>query len=542
MSTFFVLHSYSTVYLQHFVNAYSLKVFQFGLVDGKTLELSNQIHPFFTKMSSGDWYEHSLAEEEETKQVEKKEVKTKTPTPTKTETPKPVTKKEEKKEEKKVEEKKPVEKQNMKETVFRDVSNLESIMEDKDSPLFSTMKSFEEFKNLKVEILKGIQAKGFNKPSGIQEKTIPLLIETKKNLIAQAQSGCGKTLCFAVGMIQTVDEDLKEPQCICVAPTLELAQQNWTVVSDVAKFLPKITVQALLKGETLETPTKSQIVVGTPGKLEDMIKKKLVSTKNLKLLILDEADQLLDKNSSILLNQVNSIRKFMPKDIRVALFSATYQESMDETDKGGKKDKEVLDFAETFVPNPKEKILIARTELSLEAIVQYGINCKNETDKFKTLENIFRELEISQTMVFVKTLDASRKLYNYLQQAGWTVSLLTGEVEADKRKALIREFEKGNTKVLISTNVLARGIDVRQVTHVINFDAPVEFDKDRNEKPDPDLYLHRIGRTGRFGRSGFAINFIASDKDKAVYAYFEKYFQKKINYLSSDDDLVKVIV
>jgi superfamily II DNA/RNA helicase len=204
------------------------------------------------------------------------------------------------------------------------------------------------------------------------------------------------------------------------------------------------------------------------------------------------------------------------------------------------KDEEMMYFAETFVPLPKEKILI---ELSLEGIVQYGIHCKNETDKNNTVENLLRELEISQTIIFVKTLDASTKLYNYLQQAGWTVPLLTDEVEPDKRKALIREFEKGNTKLLICTSVFARDINVAQVTHVINFDAPVrDRNETGNEKPDPDLYLQRISRTGIFGRSGFAINFIVSDKDKTVYTYFEKYFQKKIKYVSSEDDLVKVIV
>lgn len=356
-------------------------------------------------------------------------------------------------------------------------------------------------------------------------------MDTKKNLIAQSQSGTGKTLCFGVAMLSAVDPSKNVPQAICLCPSLELGQQNYNFIKEISQYT-KVNVEGYLKGDMSEDKITAQVIIGTPGKIVGLIKGKKLMTNDIKLFVLDEADQMIDQTQGELRVQVDFVKKMIPKQSRVMLFSATYQETLEGTDHGSKKDQKIMEYAEKFVPEEKEKILIPRTELALTAIRQYAVICQDDKDKFNVLSTIFRELPIAQAMIFLHTKVGAQELAKQLRDKGFTISLLHSDISSEERKDIIKAFEKGDTKLLISTNVLARGIDVKQVTHVINYDPP--YTKDNG--PDPDLYLHRIGRTGRFGRQGYAIN-LCSEKDRNIYDYIAKYFKKDMTWLKSSDDL-----
>lgn len=453
-----------------------------------------------------------------------------------------------------------------------EVFNLEAMQKNEDpkNPLYSKYNSFEEF-GLPKEILEGIHSLKFNRPSKIQGLTIPVIMgEKKTNIIAQSQSGTGKTLCFAIGMLLQVTPDLQEPQCLCVLPTLELAKQTYDTVIALAKYT-KIQVEGVFKGAQYTQPLHQQIIIGTPGKLWDLLMKKKLSPKNIRLFVLDEADVMLSSQQEALKEQAVKIKNQLnPKQTRIFLFSATFQEGK-EDEKGAKKDKEVLEFAHSIIPNPLKEILIPKEELSLKQIKQYYIRIPLEkiipqkelekanqilvtshdeeasvkdpqlhqkilNAKYDLLMDLFKNLEgIGQCIIFMNRIEDARMLSERLrtgEKVSFSISLLHGKMESVERKRIIEEFQKSNTKVLITTNVLARGIDVYQVTHVINFDLPTT----RDGKADPSTYLHRIGRSGRFGKKGCAINFVTNNAELAVLKEIATYYDKEIIEVNRDDD------
>ena len=381
---------------------------------------------------------------------------------------------------------------------------LADLQADPNSPLFS-VKSFEEL-GLKPELLKGLYAMKFSKPSKIQEKALPLLLSNPaRNMIGQSQSGTGKTAAFSLTMLSRVDENNSSIQAICLSPTRELARQTLDVIQEMGKFT-KIKTQLLVPGilERNERPENCQVIVGTPGVVLDLIRKRVINVQQVRVFVLDEADNMLDQQG--MGDQCMRIKKLLPNQTQLVLFSATFAD-------------EVRKYAERFVPNANS-LELKHEELNVDAITQLYIDCANDDEKFKNLCELYGLLTIASSIIFVARKETADLLYKRMKMEGHAVSVLHGSLETQERDRLIDDFREGRSKVLITTNVLARGIDIPSVTMVVNYDMP--FDKDR--RPDPSTYLHRIGRTGRFGRKGVSVSFIDSKKSFDCLKFISDYF------------------
>ncbi|KAG7999585.1 ATP-dependent RNA helicase DDX19B [Nibea albiflora] len=363
--------------------------------------------------------------------------------------------------------------------LVNNTNQVEVLQKDPNSPLYS-VKSFEELR-LKPQLLQGVYGMGFNRPSKIQETALPMMLaEPPQNLIAQSQSGTGKTAAFVLAMLSHVDPNNKYPQCLCVSPTYELALQTGKVIEQMGKHYPEVRLVYAIRGNKLQRGMKlqEQIVIGTPGTMLDWM---------------------------------------LPKNCQMLLFSATFEET-------------VWNFAQRIVPDPNI-IKLKREEETLDTIKQYYVLCNSREEKFQALCNIYGAITIAQAMIFCHTRKTAGWLAGELSREGHQVALLSGEMQVEQRAAVIDRFRDGKEKVLVTTNVCARGIDVEQVSVVINFDLPV--DKDGN--PDNETYLHRIGRTGRFGKRGLAINMVDSRMSMNILNKIQEHFSKKIEKLDTDD-------
>ncbi|XP_029574712.1 ATP-dependent RNA helicase DDX19B-like isoform X2 [Salmo trutta] len=404
-------------------------------------------------------------------------------------------------------------------------NQVEVLQRDPNSPLYS-VKTFEELR-LKDELLRGVYDMGFNRPSKIQENALPMMLaepvyypsgSRPQNLIAQSQSGTGKTAAFALAMLSHVDPANKWTQCLCIAPTYELALQTGKVIEQMGKFYPEVKLAYAIRGNKLDRETKlqEQIVIGTPGTVLDWCSKlKIIDPKKISVFVLDEADVMIATQG----HQDQSIRiqRMLPNECQMLLFSATFEDS-------------VWKFAERVVPDPNI-IKLKREEETLDTIKQYYVLCNDKDEKFTALCNIYGAITIAQAMIFCHTRRTAGWLSAELTKEGHVVALLSGEMTVEQRAAIIERFREGKEKVLVTTNVCSRGIDVEQVSVVINFDLPM--DKDGNA--DNETYLHRIGRTGRFGKRGLAVNMIDSKQSMNILNQIEEHFNKKINKLDSDD-------
>ncbi|KAJ1867735.1 RNA helicase required for poly(A+) mRNA export [Coemansia sp. RSA 989] len=364
---------------------------------------------------------------------------------------------------------------------------LADMQADPDSPLFS-VKSFEEL-GLHENLLKGIYEMKFTKPSKIQERALPLLLANPaRNMIGQSQSGTGKTAAFVLTMLSRVDYDINRPQALCLAPSRELARQIMEVVEQMGKYTPMKTKYAIKdsvqKGETID----AHIVIGTPGTVSDLIRKRALSLKDLKLFVLDEADNMLDQQG--LGDQTLRIKKTAPKDCQIVLFSATFPDN-------------VRLFTSRFAPDANE-IRLKATELTVDGIKQFYMDCKSVPHKFEVLSELYSLMTVGQSIIFVRRRDTAERIAGRLNSDGHAVVFLHGTMDTVNRDDVMDKFRRGEIKVLITTNVIARGIDIQQVNLVINYDIPLTG----SGVPDPETYLHRIGRTGRFGRTGASINFV----------------------------------
>ncbi|KAF7462231.1 Hypothetical predicted protein [Marmota monax] len=374
-------------------------------------------------------------------------------------------------------------------------NQVEVLQRDPNSPLYS-VKSFEELR-LKPQLLQGVYAMGFNRPSKIQENALPLMLaEPPQNLIAQSQSGTGKTAAFVLAMLSQIEPANKYPQV-------------YTIVPNKVIILKKLKVE---RGQKIS----EQIVIGTPGTVLDWCSKlRFIDPRRIKVFVLDEADVMIATQG----HQDQSIRiqRMLPKNCQMLLFSATFEDS-------------VWKFAQKVVPDPNI-IKLKREEETLDTIKQYYVLCNNRDEKFQALCNLYGAITIAQAMIFCHTRKTASWLAAELSKEGHQVALLSGEMMVEQRAAVIERFREGKEKVLVTTNVCARGIDVEQVSVVINFDLPV--DKDGN--PDNETYLHRIGRTGRFGKRGLAVNMVDSKHSMNILNRIQEHFNKKIERLDTDD-------
>ena len=363
--------------------------------------------------------------------------------------------------------------------------------------------------NLKEELLRGIYGYGFEKPSVIQQKGI-LPVLKKKDTIAQAQSGTGKTGAFAIGILQLVDPLSNNTQALVLAPTRELAQQIQRVMMCLGEYL-KVVVYSCTGGTNIAEDRKRlkegvHVVVGTPGRVHDMMKKEFLKTEHLKIIVLDEADEMLGRGFK---DQIHEIFKLIPGDIQVALFSATMP-------------PDILKLSEQFMREPA-KILVKNEELTLDGIKQFYIALEQEDWKFETLVELYNNIEIQQCIIYCSTKARVDDLTKKLKDKNFTVSSLHGDMPQDSRDLIMKEFRTGSSRVLITTDLLARGIDIQQVSLVINYDLP----------KDKEKYIHRIGRSGRFGRKGVAINFVGPSDSKFIKE-IEQYYNTQIEEMPID--------
>ncbi|CAE7210278.1 unnamed protein product [Rhizoctonia solani] len=357
---------------------------------------------------------------------------------------------------------------------------------------------------LRAELLRGVYAYGFERPSAIQQRAIVPVIKGH-DVIAQAQSGTGKTATFSISILQKLDLDVRGTQALILAPTRELAQQIQKVVVALGDYM-SITSMACVGGTNVREDMQKlkegcQVVVGTPGRVFDMLNRGALNSQTIKLFCLDEADEMLSRGFT---EQIYDIFKHLPSDTQVVLLSATMP-------------ADVLEVTKKFMRDPI-RILVKRDELTLEGIKQFYIAVEKEEWKLDTLCDLYETVTITQAVIFCNTRRKVDWLTTKLTEREFTVSAMHGDMEQNVREGIMKDFRSGTSRVLITTDLLARGIDVQQVSLVINYDLPANREN----------YIHRIGRGGRFGRKGVAINFVTTE-DVRMLRDIEQFYNTQID-------------
>ncbi|KAI0141698.1 P-loop containing nucleoside triphosphate hydrolase protein [Xylariaceae sp. FL1272] len=395
---------------------------------------------------------------------------------------------------------------------------LSELHQDTNHPIASG-KTFQDL-GLPDEVLRGLNAMKFLKPSKVQEKALPIMLsDPPKNMIGQSQSGTGKTGAFVVTVLSRVDFDKPNvPQALILAPSRELARQIEAVVMSLGQFIGNLSIAAAIPGGVpRDTAIEKPVVVGTPGTVMDLMRRKQLNPAGLKVLVIDEADNMLDQQG--MGDQCRRIKGYLPKTIQILLFSATFPEK-------------VLTYADNFAPSAA-KIRLKASELTVKGISQMYMDCPQVDDKYGVLCKLYGLMNIGQSIIFVKTRESADQIQKRMVEDGHKVSVLHGAYVGNERDALLDDFRTGKSKVLITTNVLARGIDVSSVSMVINYDIPMKGMNDAVH--DTETYLHRIGRTGRFGRVGVSITFITDKKSFQALSAISKDLDIDLIALSPDD-------
>lgn len=381
-----------------------------------------------------------------------------------------------------------------------------------DSPTTKTYASWDDFE-LKPELHRGIFGYGFETPSPIQQKAIiPVL--SGRDVIAQAQSGTGKTGTFAISSLQKIDLTLKNTQIILLAPTHELVGQTANVVQQLGAYMDGLIVKTLIGGYPAEqdiSELKSRqphVVVGCPGRVFDMMKRGHLKTFHVKMLVIDEADDMLSTGFK---EQVQNIFMYLMEDVQVCVFSATLP-------------PEILQLTTKFMRDPI-RITMEAEKLSLEGIRQYFVAVESDDDKTAVIKDLFSKINVNQTIIYCNSVNRVTQLANALRSEGYAVGHIHRNMSRVDRDFQFQQFRKGETRVLISSNITARGIDIQQVSAVINYDVT----------KDVHTYLHRIGRSGRWGRKGVALNLI-TQRDIYIMRNLERYYKVEIQPLPEDLD------
>lgn len=370
-------------------------------------------------------------------------------------------------------------------------------------------KSFDDMK-LSENLLRGIYSYGFEKPSPIQQRGIEPML-TGRDCIVQAQSGMGKTGTFTLATLQMVDASIAGCQALILAPTRELARQTKIVASCLGDYL-KVNVHACVGGTRMYDDKaglrNAHIVVGTPGRIKHMLEEGHLNTRHLKLAVLDEADEMLSRG---FLDQIYEIFQLLPKDIQIGLFSATMPD-------------EALEVSERFMRNPI-RILVKNEAVTLEGIAQYYVFLEHDRYKLECLCDLYGSLTITQAVIFVNTRRRAEWLADQMNDRDFTVSCIHSDLSSEQRTTVMQEFRTGSSRVLIATDLIGRGIDVQQVSLVINYDLPRLAEQ----------YIHRIGRTGRLGKKGSAISLV-TERDTAAVRELEQFYNTQIEALPNNLD------
>ena len=376
------------------------------------------------------------------------------------------------------------------------------------SETVETIENWDDLPDIKSLLLRGIYAHGFEAPSPIQKKAIVPMFEGK-DIIAQAQSGTGKTGCFTIGTLQRINTDEDFTQAMILSPTRELSFQTKKVFDAIGSMIPNVRSHLLIGGtstqEDIEVMSKSvpHVVIGCTGRVQDMLRRKHLKIDKLKIIVVDEADEMFSHGFK---EQIYSIFQYLPNEVQVALFSATMPHELN-----------VL--TEKFMRTPV-KILVKAESLTLEGIAQYYVALDSDDHKYEALKDLYSTFSVSQCIIYCNTVKRVQDLYEAMTQDDFPVCRIHSNMDKNERHANYTDFTSGKMRVLISSNVTARGIDVQQVSTVINFDIP----------KDVHSYLHRIGRSGRWGRKGMGINFVTK-YDTNTLREIETYYHTEISEL-----------
>ena len=378
------------------------------------------------------------------------------------------------------------------------------------------LKTYEKWDelDLKEELLRGIYGYGFESPSQIQKIAIKP-IPDKKDVIAQAQSGTGKTGTFTISSLQRIDITEKTTQVMILAPTHELVKQIAFVVENIGSAMDGLVVKTLVGGTSVNDDIKQlkenvpHVVVGSTGRVNDMIRRRHLQTNHIKLFILDEADEMLSGGFK---EQVYQIFQNLSPEAQIAIFSATLPPY-------------ILEMTDKFMNNPV-KITMEPEKLNLEGIEQFYLALNDDNEKYDTLKKLFDFLTVNQSIIYVNSVQRVEDLYNAMVADGYSVVSIHSSMKREEREKSFKDFRTGTYRVLISSNVTSRGIDIQQVSIVINFDIPRSV----------NTYLHRIGRSGRWGRKGTAINFITR-QDVGYMKRIESHYKSNIQELPSEFNL-----
>jgi translation initiation factor 4A len=383
----------------------------------------------------------------------------------------------------------------------------ETIDENKDTMEFTNWDDLD----INDKLLRGIYAYGYEKPSSIQSKTCRPIM-TGRDVIAQSQSGTGKTASFVIGSLTKIDDTLDELQVIILSPTRELSIQIHNVITNLTNSWADLRSHCVVGGVHIKDDIQHfkrsipHILVATTGRLLDLIKRRVINTRYIKMLVLDEADELLQNNFQV---QIKELVSKMEQDIQILLFTATIPDEM-------------MSVSKKFMRDPYI-ITIQSENLSLDGIKQYYCAVTNDVQKVETLKDIYSQISISQSIIYCNSVNRTMILYEELKSESFPVAFIHSTMDKTERSTIFSNFKSGKYRVLISTDITSRGIDIQQVGVVINFDIPV----------CKYTYLHRIGRSGRWGRKGIAINFVVN-RDTYLMKDIETYYKCNIEELPAN--------
>lgn len=376
-----------------------------------------------------------------------------------------------------------------------------------------------------MKLFTGVVDYGFNNPTPIQAKTI-IPIFKGQDVIAQSQSGTGKTGAFAIGCLSRIDPKKRYPQAIIMANTRELAQQINSVCKMLSKHIGLRTCLSIGEymnvGKNISVARESHVIIGTPGRIENIIKEGAFNMKKIKVLVLDEADELLSEN---FIQTMKSIITRLPSSAQICIFSATLND-------------DELAITKRFMTGPYE-VTLEKEDLSLDIIDQFKVVLDDERHKIYALNDLYTKIPISQSVIFTNTKKSAMYVHNKMVNDNHMVGLLHGEMSSDERIEVLLDFRKGKLRALVTTNVIARGIDVQDIGLIFNFDIP----------KDPNTYLHRIGRSGRYGKRGVAINLVSQAKprnpkyksDVENLNFISNHFKKEINDMPEPDTICSIL-
>lgn len=362
------------------------------------------------------------------------------------------------------------------------------------------------------DLLKGVYSCNFNNPSKIQIEGISI-ITGGNDCLLQSPSGTGKTATYLLGSLNIINPNLKETQAIIISPTKDLAEQIHNVCSGFIKY-SKITSALCIGGvdskkNAAEMKKKPNVIIGTIGRLSHMIRINAIRTNHIKIVVLDEADNILSQG---FLEELDVLLAGIKSDYQTCLLSATFP-------------KPVQDIAAKMTKNPK-KLLLKKEDISVSSIKQYYIDVEIEDYKLLVLLDLYKNLPTSQTIIYCNKIEAVNWLKDKLEEEGFPIRHIHGDMTTEERAAIVKKFRDGDDRILLTTDLLARGIDIPDISLVINYDLPT----------NKENYIHRIGRSGRFGRKGIAINFLKSkdERDVRVLDKISSHYGVTISELPAD--------